>query len=95
MILLMLFLATVSAFGICLQRGIVSDNAAGSQAVAAGLGAGFGVTWRFLLGLEGSGFIVYSLFIAGGILLMFGGYRYGRRIRRLRAEAAHAPETFE
>ena len=70
-----------------MQRGIVAEGLNGPQALAGGIGAGLGVTWKFALGLDGAGFLVESAFLAAGILAMVGGVFYGRRIRRLRAEA--------
>lgn len=91
--LLLLFLGTMFGLGLCLQRGIVSDNLAANSALAGGLGAGLGIAWKFLAGQDRAGFLVESAFLVGGILLMNGALIYGKRIRRLRAKAARSEET--
>lgn len=85
----------MAAIGFCAQRGIVSDDTSGGSALAGGLGAGLGIIWKFALGFSGTGLIVDVLFIAIGVGLTFGALHYGKRIRRLRAEADANPETFE
>lgn len=95
MIVLVLFLVTMAAIGLSLQRGIVSENTPANNALVAGLGAGLGVTWRYVAGQAEASILIQMGFTALGILGLFGAYLYGRRIRRLRALANTAPETFE
>ncbi len=95
MMVLLTLVATVIAGGICVQRGIASPGDGLNSPLSAGLGAGLGVTWRFALGLGGAPFYVAAVFIVAGILLMFGAFAYGRRIRRLRAELGTNPDNHE
>ena len=93
MILLILFLATMFAIGLSLQRGIVAAPSVGAQALIGGVGAGLGVIWRYALGQGDAHFLIQMAFTGASILMLFGAYHYGQRIRRLRAEVE--PETFE